>query len=130
MMLLYDCIDPKTGQTFREGNLATKHSVPLGTKVEVSDVVLTAFFSDEINIPGPIQLLVVGHTRDCDGTPLYILSDISVRYPSQEPPYSRATLLFHRTSTLVLHNYPEESLSVLGDPVKLTETIEDLLRVG
>lgn len=58
-----------------------KHSIPLGSLVEV-DVEEYASHTHtgvQIELKGKCRLIVVEHPRDCDGTPLYTLSDIPVR---------------------------------------------------
>lgn len=56
-----DMKDPEDslGRSYREANREKKHSIPIGTLVELSD---------------GVRLWVVAHTRDCDQTPLYELS--------------------------------------------------------
>jgi len=58
-MNIADLINPETGKTYREENLAKSHKIPLGALVEIVDT--------------GARLFVVKHTRDCDGTPLYSL---------------------------------------------------------
>ncbi len=50
---------------FRDENLEKQHTIPIGTLVEVD-----CDYSDE----HMTRQYVVGHSRDCDGTPLYDLS--------------------------------------------------------
>ena len=51
-------------------------------------------------IKGKVKLIVVGHSRDCDGTPLYVLSSKSIGYISgyesvkQQISYKRWVNLF------------------------------------
>ena len=56
----------ENGKTVRENNQNKKHSIPIGSLVEIKPDT------------GPdhegIRLFVVDYTRDCDGTPLYSLS--------------------------------------------------------
>lgn len=62
--------NPETGKTWREENLEKQHKIPLDSIVEVLPF-------DEENDYGDhtgLRLFVVGHDRDCDGTPLYSLS--------------------------------------------------------
>ena len=59
----------ETGKTYREENNAKSHNIPIGTLVEVD--------FDDSYLESPkkgLRLFVVGHDRDCDGTPLYSLS--------------------------------------------------------
>lgn len=52
------------GKTVKENNLSKKHNVPFGTLVEI----------DSDNDNEKLRVYVVGHTRDCDGEPLYQFS--------------------------------------------------------
>lgn len=64
-----DLKNPETGKTYREENNSKSHNIPLGTLVEVD--------FDDSYLESPkkgLRLFVVGHDRDCDGTPLYSLS--------------------------------------------------------
>lgn len=58
-------IKESNGKTVRENNLELFHLIPIDTLVEVTIRESSAFGS---------RGYVVGHSRDCDGTPLYILS--------------------------------------------------------
>ena len=58
MMNVADLKNPDTGETYREGNNALKHTFPIGSLVEIES---------------GARLFVVSHSRDCDGTPLYSL---------------------------------------------------------
>lgn len=51
------------GSTPRERNNAMQHEVPLLSMVEIN-----------CGITEGMRLFVIGHSRDCDGTPLYVLS--------------------------------------------------------
>lgn len=64
-----DLVNPDTGKSYRQENNERIHNIPVGTLVEVD-------FDDEC-LESPkkgLRLFVVGHDRDCDGTPLYSLS--------------------------------------------------------
>lgn len=58
--MLHDFKDPSNpqGRSYKEVNSSKKHSIPIGTLVELKD---------------GVRLWVVAHTRDCDQTPLYEL---------------------------------------------------------
>lgn len=58
------------GKTVRENNMAIEHKIPLGTLVEVK---YDTWFGGGACERVHARLWVVGHTRDCDGTPLYLL---------------------------------------------------------
>ncbi len=65
----------QSGLTIREEKLQTTHGIPLGQLVEVE-------LNDEHSpcwLKGRARLIVVGHIRDCDGTPLYALSAWPIR---------------------------------------------------
>lgn len=57
------------GKTVKENNLEKKHSIPLGSLVEIT----YEDSHEEENMYGT-RAFVVQHSRDCDGTPLYSLS--------------------------------------------------------
>lgn len=81
MEMVYNLINPETGRTCREDNLARKHRIPIGTLVEVK---WDTWFLDGACWKVHARLWVVKHTRDCDGSPLYSLSrhrDPSEAYP-------------------------------------------------
>lgn len=59
-----------------------EHDLPIGSLVEVDiEQYQTRTCGSEVNLKGRCKLVVVGHTRDCDGEPLYELCDIPVRFP-------------------------------------------------
>lgn len=59
------------GKTVRENNLTQQHDIPIGTLVEVK---YNTWFNDGACEKVHARLWVIGHGRDCDGTPLYNLS--------------------------------------------------------
>jgi hypothetical protein len=68
--LVYEMIDPETGETYKQGNLKQNHKIPLDSIVEVLPYDSEISRGDHAGL----RLYVVAHTRDCDGTPLYSLS--------------------------------------------------------
>ena len=62
----------ENGKTIRENNLAKKHNIPIGTLVEIK---FDDWFGDGACWKVHARLWVVSHDRDCDGTPLYALSE-------------------------------------------------------
>lgn len=71
-----DIVNPETGNTFRQDNLAQTHKIPLETLVEI-----LPYNEDPEQDYGEhtgLRLWVAEHTRDCDGTPLYTLSGDTV----------------------------------------------------
>ncbi len=59
------------GKTVRQNNLTIGHEIPMGALVEITTDCPIGQFSSEYK---GVRLFVVGHKRDCDGTPLYSLS--------------------------------------------------------
>lgn len=72
-----DLTNPETGKTYRQENLEKKHTIPIGTLVEVK---FDNWFSGGACWKVHARLWIVLHTRDCDGTPLYSISQW--RHPS------------------------------------------------
>lgn len=65
----------------REENQNKKHKYPLGTVVEVDlDITSSVGKEAKVSLKGTCTLYVVSHDRDCDGTPLYTVSDFPVVY--------------------------------------------------
>lgn len=110
-----DLQDPNDshGRTYRQINNQRAHSFPLGTLVE-TDIELSSNSTPAlVDLKGRCRLYVVAHSRDCDGTPLYSLSDIPVLYPTGDK-FSREALVYKALATLVQHGYSEESLVVVA----------------
>jgi hypothetical protein len=106
-------------------NAALKHKYALGSVVEV-DVELYSPGSEasiEVSLKGTCRLVVVGHMRDCDETPLYVLSDLAVKYPIQEPVFSQDAIHYKFVATLVEFGYGEDSLRPTGETVLLMDSM-------
>lgn len=72
----------ENGKTVRQNNMEKKHNIPLGSLVEI------ICKDSEDDEPGEhrhgLRLFVTGHTRDCDGTPLYALAYTKTAYEEFE----------------------------------------------
>lgn len=79
------------------------HKISLGQIVE-SEV------EEEMGYKGKVKGIVVGHSRDCDGTPLYILSDLAVRYNPYHDILER--LEYKKWAGFVTGGFSERSLRV------------------
>ena len=115
-IIMFGDIVEENGKTIRENNLAKQHSYQLGDIVEV-DLDISQPGADEgieINLKGTCRLFVVGHMRDCDGSPLYVISDIPVKYPINALPLSRARLVYRYLAKVVELGYMEDSLRPTG----------------
>jgi hypothetical protein len=71
-MIVFSQIVEANGKTIRENNLERKHNIPIGTLVEVK---YELWHGDGCCEKVHARLWVVMHGRDCDGTPLYSLSE-------------------------------------------------------
>lgn len=69
-VILHELIEAN-GKTIRENNLEVAHQIPLGTLVEVK---YDKWHGNGACTKVHARLWVVMHGRDCDGTPLYSLS--------------------------------------------------------
>ena len=92
-----DCINPKTGNTFREDNFQKTHKIPVGSLVEI--IKDEEYGTDDDPNIG-CRLRVILQTRDCDGTPLYSLGMFD---PDRE-------------DRIFLNGYGEESLKIINPP--------------
>ena len=95
-----DMVNPKTGKTHREENLALSHKIPVGALVEVRGL-------------NGVRLHVVYRARDCDGTPLYSLGilgenagDLAILKEKTYPPHILE----------MFNGYGEESLELVRLP--------------
>ena len=97
----------KNGKSIQQNNLNKPHNIPLGTIVHV-EFNQTILQDKNVFIKGHANLFVVKHTRDCDGEPLYTLSDIPATPPDSKNPFF---LNYHAFATLILNAEPEHALT-------------------
>lgn len=62
-----DLTNPKTGKSYRQENNEKTHAYKVGDLVEVIG------WDEDCEYDG-MRLYIIGLVRDCDGTPLYVLS--------------------------------------------------------
>lgn len=88
------------GKSIKEYNLALKHNIPLGEKVQINSP-----YNDEHGL----TLYVVSHERDCDGEPLYSLSMFS---PDDDTWDHLAYMGFDKNAmrSIMTHGFSESSL--------------------
>jgi len=120
-MQVFGDIVEANGKTIRENNLAIQHKFPLGSIVTVDFEETQHIFDSRPNIgyKGTATLYVVKHARDCDGTPLYALSDRPVA------PVLMSDTDYFRWKALVnffLHGYGEDSLQDTGNKAEVFYT--------
>lgn len=71
LIAVHNFVNPETGKTYKEENLELQHNIPIGTLVEVK---WDEGFGEGACWKVHARLWVVAHRRDCDGTPLYSIS--------------------------------------------------------
>lgn len=98
----------KNGRTIRENNLEIRHNIPVGTLVEVK---FSEWHGGGACERTEARLWVIGHGRDCDGTPLYCLSA-----DRDAELYERPGLYAKRVKS----GFSEESLK----PIEVTDDLE------
>ena len=64
--MIHDIVE-ENGKTIKENNLAISHDIPIDTLVEIKSE------SECVSEYWGIRAYVAGLSRDCDGTPLYVL---------------------------------------------------------
>lgn len=115
-IITFSSIMEDNGRTIRENNLDKEHLYQIGEVVEV-DLDLSRPGHDDgidINLKGICTLYVVGHGRDCDGAPLYSISDIPVEFPDGTSSFSHEKLVYRTLAKVVEHGYSEEALRPVG----------------
>lgn len=106
-------------KTYRQLNAEKAHRIPLGALVELRRY--NSDLEEDEDDPFGLRLYVVGHTRDCDQTPLYTLSYKTLDEYLKALEFLEGSRLevhgrFLMKATIVtpaLSGYPEESLKVL-----------------
>lgn len=107
------------------------HDLPIGSLVDVD----IEIYSDRecgsfVRLRGQCRLVVIGLSRDCDGSPLYQLSDIPVEFPKNE------TLIVSRQWSQIKAiadyvssggGYGRDSLTPVGKVVKVYKTVGEYL---
>lgn len=118
------------GKTIRENNASLKHKYELGTVVDV-DVEIYAPSGDDVEVAltGSCRLIVVGHTRDCDQAPLYVLSDLGVEYPMEGGTFSQAKMAYKYVANLVEFGYGEDDLRPTGKSVALKKNMREWFEI-
>ena len=132
----------KNGKTIRENNLEIQHKIPLGALVEVEVEIYSPGWStsedlpaedlrrSEVNLKGACRLYVVSHTRDCDGSPLYTVSDLPVVYDySQQTYYSKSALLHRSVAKVLESGYSEEGLKPTGHQITLCQNMKEFFAI-
>jgi hypothetical protein len=105
------------------------HEIPLGSLVEVEiQIYQPGQGGSEVNLKGKCKLFVVGLNRDCDGTPLYTLSDLPVLAKDIKG-FSQDYLLYKTFSKVYDHGYSVDSLKPTGEVAPLCTMAEYKRRV-
>lgn len=91
------------GKSYREVNLEKQHNIPVGKLVEIDMGLDEDDYAYDEKYAG-MRLFVVGHHRDCDGTPLYSLGSKGMDMWQEDD-------RFHNPKTY--HGFPEDCLSVI-----------------
>lgn len=100
-----------------------QHDIPLGSLVEVEITISNLSPSgSDVNLKGRCTLIVVGHKRDCDGTPLYQLSDIPV-IPAEMASNLQELMRQRFFSKLGNILCSKDSLKAIGKTVELFESV-------
>lgn len=80
------------GKTVEHNNIKKNHNIPIGALVEVK---YNQWLGDGCCVKVHARLWVVGHGRDCDGTPLYTLSPFKVNI------FPKGRIIFDSQSVLM-----------------------------
>jgi len=108
------------GKTIRENNMELQHKIPVGTLV---DLEYTEYYGYGAGVRAKARMYVVGHCRDCDGTPLYSVAGLPLSkwgrmgafsYEKGGSPDLGPIALYHIRS-----GYSEEKLT----PVEITPAV-------
>ena len=97
-----------------------KHRYELGTVVSTEVRIQTSGDGGvEIALAGRCCLIVVGHLHSPAREPLYVLSDIPVRYPIGVDPWSLEAMRYRSAAGLLEFGYAETDLAPTSSRVAL-----------
>lgn len=128
---LFGDIVEGNGKTIRENNSDRPHEFELGEIVEV-DVDHDWPGSVEgdgilVKLSGRCRLYVVGHMRDCDGTPIYMLSDLPVRFPMESAAFAIERLTYKYLAHTLESGYSGDALTKTGSTRALYPTLRQYI---
>jgi len=125
----------ENGKTIRENNQEKVHNIPVGTLVEVE---YSSWFGGGACERVQARLWVHSHGRDCDGTPLYVLSqkpprevkpsDPMLYFPGEEDElhgYATGSFLKREVTQATLDGHRS---GFHEDSLKVVEVTDDLRR--
>lgn len=123
----------KNGKTIRENNFEKKHNIELGTVVQVELNMYSGGLPNELNrhffeFKTTCRLYVVSHDRDCDGTPLYGLSDLPVKYPEGSR-FSREALAYGALAKFNECGFGEARLLPVGKVDNFYNSLQELFGI-
>lgn len=108
----------KNGKTIHENNLEKKHSIPIDSLVEVYYL---KWFDSHACQKVIARLWVIDHQRDCDGTPLYLLSSVK-----KEALDAIRHAFEHAEGVIITGGHGEESLTLVqkeSEPSWMIDTL-------
>lgn len=120
-ILMYSELVEFNGKTVRQNNMEKSHKFPLGSLVEVE---VSIYDPGYVDLKGKCLLFVVKQGRDCDGTPLYLLSSIPVIYPESKI-LSPENNLYKAVAKICEFGYSEDNMELKGSAIKLYEDIRE-----
>ena len=104
------------------------HDVPLGSEVVLSDLYFLEEFKGEKT--ASLTLRVIGYTRDCDGTPLYVLGNGSIKYincESLSSEIAKNAECYH-SSSIFIRNLSKDSFALTGKYYKIFDSYKEMFR--
>jgi len=108
------------GKTIEQNNLSNGHKYPIGTLVKFE---LDHYYGDgpqgKCGVKTSGTLYVMEHTRDCDGSPLYLLGSMDLSKPGNKKDYDELALSLNEHARRIykkglfdmIFNMGEESLT-------------------
>ncbi len=100
----------ENGKTVRENKMEISHKIPVGALIEIK---YDEWLGDGGSMKVHARLWVFGHHRDCDGTPLYILSHKKPTGPPLELHSLHPEKVFEHAFYRTINGYGEDKLTVV-----------------
>ena len=120
------------GKTLREANMEKPHELQLGDLVEVEVNLRHRAYGDSgeegvrVDLSGTCVLVVNFLGRDCDGTPLYGISDVPVHRPRA---FSPEWLKLNAISKFNDFGYSIEALKPVGRRVRMYDSVGEFMGI-
>jgi hypothetical protein len=130
-IMAYGALRLETGKTIYQHNMEVPHKYPLGSLVNYAENKRKSDGTTDVKVSTQGTFIVVGHHRDCDGSPLYTISEKPYApHVDEHWNYSALCLYANRVPEVHFSCLGEESLTPVPNkaPVRVFSNYIDYLK--